>query len=118
MLAGHTDSAQSVAFTPDGNTLTTSSDDGTVRLWDTDAFNDLATLTDHACTVAGRSLTEQAMAPDVRDGVAYHRICPSSESMINSRVQRVTSSRLPASALGSWFPGRAGSTHAMSACRS
>jgi WD40 repeat protein len=75
-LAGHTDSAQSVAFTPDGNTLTTSSDDGTVRLWDTDAFNDLATLTDNACTVAGRSLTEQEWRRYVRDGVAYHRICP------------------------------------------
>ncbi|MFF4139279.1 WD40 repeat domain-containing protein [Streptomyces mirabilis] len=75
-LAGHTDSAQSVAFTPDGNTLTTSSDDGTVRLWGTDAFNDLATLTDHACPVAGRSLTEQEWRRYVRDGVAYHRICP------------------------------------------
>ncbi|MFI6085762.1 WD40 repeat domain-containing protein [Streptomyces sp. NPDC051217] len=29
---------RSALFAPDGNTLTTSSDDGTVRLWDTDAF--------------------------------------------------------------------------------
>ncbi|MFH9819808.1 WD40 repeat domain-containing protein [Streptomyces sp. NPDC017230] len=42
-LTGHTDYAHSVAFPPDGNTLSTSGDDGTVRLWDTDAFNDPAT---------------------------------------------------------------------------
>jgi WD40 repeat protein len=33
-LTGHDDSAQSVAFAPDGDTLATGSDDGTVGLWD------------------------------------------------------------------------------------
>ena len=74
-LHRHTGIPRSALFAPDGNTLTTS-DDGTVRLWDTDAFNDLATLTDNACTVAGRSLTEQEWRRYVPDGVAYRRICP------------------------------------------
>lgn len=34
MLAGHADYVNSVAFSPDGATLVSGSDDGTVRLWD------------------------------------------------------------------------------------
>jgi WD40 repeat protein len=34
-LTGHTDSVNSASFSPDGHTLATGSDDGSVRLWDT-----------------------------------------------------------------------------------
>lgn len=76
LSTGHTGVVNSAFFAPDGNTLVTSSSDMTVRLWDTRAFSDPATLTDRACTFAGRSLTEQEWHRYVPDGVAYRRICP------------------------------------------
>ncbi|GAA2603388.1 MULTISPECIES: trypsin-like peptidase domain-containing protein [Streptomyces] len=76
LYAGHTGAVHSAFFSPDGNTLVTSSSDLTVRLWDTDAFNDLDTLEDRACAIAGRSLTEQEWHRYVPDGVAYRRTCP------------------------------------------
>ena len=45
-LAGHTDSVDTVAFSPDGNTLATGSWDDTVRLWDTATGEYKATLTE------------------------------------------------------------------------
>ncbi|MFJ8194779.1 hypothetical protein ACIQ8D_34290 [Streptomyces sp. NPDC096094] len=76
MYTGHTGAVDSAFFSPDGNTLVTSSSDMTVRLWGTRAFSDLDTLTDRACILAGRSLTEQEWHRYVPHGVAYRRICP------------------------------------------
>ena len=43
-LEGHTGSVRSVAFSRDGQTLATASEDGTVKLWDTRFYQPLLTL--------------------------------------------------------------------------
>ena len=44
---GHADRVNSVAFSPDGQTLASGSDDNTVRLWDANTGEHLRTLTRH-----------------------------------------------------------------------
>ncbi len=46
-LTGHTDWVRSVAFSPDGNTVASGSDDGTVRLWNASTGALVRTLTGH-----------------------------------------------------------------------
>ncbi len=59
-LAGHTEAVLSVAFSPDGKTLATGSDDKTARLWDTATGKQIrAPLTAHTGPVL-----EVAFSPD------------------------------------------------------
>ncbi len=50
-LRGHMSSVRSVGWSPDGTRLLTAGDDRTVRIWDTDTWDELLCLRDHASQV-------------------------------------------------------------------
>jgi WD40 repeat protein/uncharacterized caspase-like protein len=51
MLAGQTEGVSSLAFSPDGHTLASGSEDKTVKLWDVATGQELKTLRGHAANV-------------------------------------------------------------------
>ncbi|WP_185711165.1 NACHT domain-containing protein [Arachnia propionica] len=50
-LKGHTSSVTAIAYHPDGNTLTTATEDGTAIIWDTHTATPIHTLTRHTNSV-------------------------------------------------------------------
>ena len=59
LLTGHTDGVTSIAFSPDGKTLVSSSYDETVRLWDVNTGTLKSTLTGHT-----KRINSIAFSPD------------------------------------------------------
>ncbi len=47
-LTGHTEGVISVTFSPDGKRIVSGSCDNTLKIWDSDNFKCLETLTGHA----------------------------------------------------------------------
>ncbi|MBD2485304.1 serine/threonine-protein kinase [Planktothrix sp. FACHB-1365] len=60
-LTGHSDTVYSVAFSPDGRTLASGSNDTTIKLWDVQSQRQIATLTGHSSYVKS-----VAFSPDGR----------------------------------------------------
>jgi WD40 repeat protein len=58
-LAGHSDSVNSVAFSPDGLTLASASRDNTIKLWNLQSQKPIATLADHS-----QEVNSVAFSPD------------------------------------------------------
>ena len=69
-LSGHTAQVNGVAFSPDGKTLASASDDGTIRLWDPATGGELHTLSNvlrlRAGVVVPLNVTGVAFSPDGR----------------------------------------------------
>ncbi len=61
-LRGHADGVSAVAFSPEGRTLASGSDDGTIRLWDVAGTRTIATLSLAPPAVARNVLADRSSA--------------------------------------------------------
>jgi WD40 repeat protein len=63
-LAGHNDPINSVAFSPDGQTLASGSQDGSVKLWDVKSGKELLTLSEQSDDCLPDKVTSVAFSSD------------------------------------------------------
>ncbi len=70
-LSGHTDRITSMAFSPDGTTLASGSEDHTVKLWDVETRKQIATLSGHTNRVASVAFSSngRTLASGASDGI-------------------------------------------------
>ncbi|WP_373525838.1 WD40 repeat domain-containing protein [Nostoc sp.] len=75
-LAGHNDQINSVAFSPDGQTLASGSQDGSVKLWDVKSGKELLTVSEQSdngslskVTSVAFSLDGQTLVSSSEDGI-------------------------------------------------
>ena len=62
ILKGHTDRINTIVLTPDGKTLASGSDDGTIRIWDTSTGNQLISLPSDKTRVLAISVDGKILA--------------------------------------------------------
>ena len=75
-ITGHTSDVNSVAFSPDGQTLASGSDDKTIRLWDVNTGVNLKTITGHTSWVNSVAFSPdgQTLASGSNDGTIRLRL--------------------------------------------
>jgi WD40 repeat protein len=91
-LRGHTARVHQVAVSPDGTRIATSSDDGTVRLWDSATGEERLTLRGHSYLVYGVDFSPDGrlLATASPDGTAALHLLPIDElvELARGRVTR------------------------------